>query len=108
MSPNGRSADRTAQAASLASMSAPFPEPTLTLSSILGACRRLFHALGNQPKGLGEMFLDRALGDSHMLGNLALREILEFLQLECLSRSEERRVGKECVSTCRSRWAPYP
>src|SRR3546814_14255513 len=22
-------------------------------------------------------------------------------------RSEERRVGKECVSTCRSRWAPY-
>src|SRR3546814_12028080 len=33
---------------------------------------------------------------------------------ECLSgcfvnraRSEERRVGKECVSTCRSRWSPY-
>src|SRR3546814_14439903 len=24
----------------------------------------------------------------------------------CL-RSEERRVGKECVSTCRSRWSPY-
>src|SRR3546814_5610390 len=23
------------------------------------------------------------------------------------SRSEERRVGKECVSTCRSRWSPY-
>src|SRR3546814_3229895 len=23
-------------------------------------------------------------------------------------RSEERRVGKECVSTCRSRWSPYP
>src|SRR3546814_15203642 len=23
------------------------------------------------------------------------------------SRSEERRVGKECVRTCRSRWAPY-
>src|SRR3546814_17318396 len=27
----------------------------------------------------------------------------EFRQL----RSEERRVGKECVSTCRSRWSPY-
>src|SRR3546814_11952018 len=27
-----------------------------------------------------------------------------FLQGE---RSEERRVGKECVSTCRSRWSPY-
>src|SRR3546814_16997187 len=25
----------------------------------------------------------------------------------CVVRSEERRVGKECVSTCRSRWTPY-
>src|SRR3546814_8640486 len=24
-----------------------------------------------------------------------------------LARSEERRVGKECVSTCRSRWSTY-
>src|SRR3546814_5201035 len=24
-----------------------------------------------------------------------------------VERSEERRVGKECVSTCRSRWSPY-
>src|SRR3546814_17915035 len=23
------------------------------------------------------------------------------------ARSDERRVGKECVSTCRSRWSPY-
>src|SRR3546814_12882461 len=27
--------------------------------------------------------------------------------LTLLYRSEERRVGKECVSTCRSRWSPY-
>src|SRR3546814_12843165 len=26
---------------------------------------------------------------------------------EQFQRSEERRVGKECVSTCRSRWSPY-
>src|SRR3546814_18551080 len=26
---------------------------------------------------------------------------------DLLNRSEERRVGKECVSTCRSRWSPY-
>src|SRR3546814_7094044 len=26
---------------------------------------------------------------------------------EIMQRSEERRVGKECVSTCRSRWSPY-
>src|SRR3546814_12073495 len=29
-----------------------------------------------------------------------------FLMVHC--RSEERRVGKEWVSTCRSRWSPYP
>src|SRR3546814_18881064 len=27
--------------------------------------------------------------------------------LEVKNRSEERRVGKECVSTCRSRWSAY-
>src|SRR3546814_20602285 len=27
--------------------------------------------------------------------------------MELALRSEERRVGKECVSTCRSRWSPY-
>src|SRR3546814_19127031 len=26
---------------------------------------------------------------------------------DALMRSEERRVGKGCVSTCRSRWSPY-
>src|SRR3546814_5218856 len=28
-------------------------------------------------------------------------------ELQMTGRSEERRVGKECVSTCRSRWSPY-
>src|SRR3546814_17656485 len=28
-------------------------------------------------------------------------------ELVVAPRSEERRVGKECVSTCRSRWGPY-
>src|SRR3546814_14241941 len=32
---------------------------------------------------------------------LANAEAIDF------ERSEERRVGKECVSTCRSRWSPY-
>src|SRR3546814_8876315 len=34
--------------------------------------------------------------------------IEDILGDENVSRSEERRVGKECVSTCRSRWSPYP
>src|SRR3546814_15295766 len=29
------------------------------------------------------------------------------VQVVLVHRSEERRVGKECVSTCRSRWSPY-
>src|SRR3546814_19679801 len=32
---------------------------------------------------------------------------LDSYELDGSSRSEERRVGKECVSTCRSRWSPY-
>src|SRR3546814_11166092 len=32
---------------------------------------------------------------------------LEAVILPFENRSEERRVGKECVSTCRSRWSPY-
>src|SRR3546814_14458232 len=32
---------------------------------------------------------------------------LERSQAGVADRSEERRVGKECVSTCRSRWLPY-
>ena len=32
---------------------------------------------------------------------------LRFPVLYMFDRSEERRVGKECVSTCRSRWSPY-
>src|SRR3546814_15138239 len=32
----------------------------------------------------------------------------QAVQEAALVRSEERRVGKECVSTCRSRWWPNP
>src|SRR3546814_3897497 len=34
-------------------------------------------------------------------GSERLRKVINKM------RSEERRVGKECVSTCRSRWSPY-
>src|SRR3546814_15311341 len=39
-----------------------------------------------------------------------LRSVERYLLLEQarFGRSEERRVGKECVSTCSSRWSPYP
>src|SRR3546814_8682673 len=49
----------------------------------------------------------------HLLGRSAGAAVIEghirrahFRGLDD-HRSEERRVGKECVSTCRSRWSPY-
>src|SRR3546814_18451379 len=37
---------------------------------------------------------------------LTLEEVAAYLKAGKRTRSEERRVGKECVSTCRSRWSP--
>src|SRR3546814_4580032 len=34
-------------------------------------------------------------------------EARKYLIVAPAPRSEERRVGKECVSTCRARWSPY-
>src|SRR3546814_7565486 len=44
--------------------------------------------------------------------NVVVRKLLPMKLLEVfrkfsVERSEERRVGKECVSTCRSRWSLY-
>src|SRR3546814_19761315 len=38
------------------------------------------------------------------------RQVVELLRRRRreTNRSEERRVGQECVSTCRFRWSPYP
>src|SRR3546814_17189928 len=47
----------------------------------------------------------------HDAPTLSLNEIgrvtLRTTQPLFFDRSEERRVGTECVSTCRSRWSPY-
>src|SRR3546814_14282077 len=40
------------------------------------------------------------------LYNLLFQQLID-LNVRELPRSEERSVGKECVSTCRSRWSPY-
>src|SRR3546814_12977907 len=52
------------------------------------------------------------LADRFGEGPVQLKEIAESQNipakfLTVIMRSEERRVGKECVSTCRSRWSPY-
>src|SRR3546814_19996942 len=70
---------------------------------------------GDDDKGLlrhvalASINLAKIKGDKKFSAKL-LAEIdgdLEHLDVATLTRSEERRVGKECVSTCRSRWSPY-
>src|SRR3546814_10107738 len=71
-------------------------------------CALPIYTLGRQP-GLrlaepGE-FTRRAF----LAGKIDLTEaegLIDLIEAET-ERSEERRVGKECVSTCRSRWSPY-
>src|SRR3546814_11221603 len=62
-------------------------------------------------KGLafGEVRLDLFAGDQLKPGYLALNPngVVPTLVHDGAVRSEERRVGKECVSTCRFRWSPY-
>src|SRR3546814_12292077 len=47
------------------------------------------------------------LGQPELRDLLARPELRQLAQRVTARRSEERRVGKECVSTCRSRWVPY-
>src|SRR3546814_9734473 len=50
---------------------------------------------------LAAVVAERSDGEESRCRNIDLRDDVTIL------RSEERRVGKECVSTCRSRWSPY-
>src|SRR3546814_1077852 len=43
--------------------------------------------------------------DSQLSGRFVFDD--KAADVGAVMRSEERRVGKECVSTCRSRWSPY-
>src|SRR3546814_2088328 len=87
-------------------------------SSDLAAAYRQMSLLLRRPPGReaypGDVFylhsrlLERAakLNDELGAGSLTALPIIETQAGDV--RSEERRVGKECVSTCRSRWSPYP
>src|SRR3546814_6251159 len=57
---------------------------------------------------LWEMALQNTVNDQENAARLMSEyAILKHRRDEEHKRSEERRVGKECVSTCRSRWSPY-
>src|SRR3546814_9074274 len=70
-------------------------------------------ALLAAPAGLALARADAASdADFPVAGNFVVTDVVQFHvvhSLSLLSRrsEEERRVGKECVSTCRSRWSPF-
>src|SRR3546814_16016987 len=58
----------------------------------------LLPTIGVMPQGDGKSRHSNAIVVVDTVGNIAA----------ITHRSEERRVGNGCVSTCRSRWSPYP
>src|SRR3546814_16022396 len=62
-----------------------------------------------------QYLIGRTLPAEYAKAIVATPPALEYVEVgrllvplvDAQGRSEERRVGKECVSTCRSRWSPY-
>src|SRR3546814_6476062 len=57
-----------------------------------------------------EMQVGQIAGPIGVPGGVSIIYVMDkrkVLTADPRDRSEERRVGKECVSTCRSRWSPY-
>src|SRR3546814_14551178 len=60
------------------------------------------------PMSVAEQSLSIYAVDKGYMDDVPVGKIGAFEEaLHAHFRSEERRVGKECVSTCRSRWSPY-
>src|SRR3546814_15064369 len=86
-------------------------------SSDLGWVREVYLRGHDQPWVFARSVAARSAlqGDGLQMDELGSRSLGELLfcdqafqrrAIEVCHRSEERRVGKECVSTCRSRWSP--
>src|SRR3546814_15942214 len=71
--------------------------------ALLGARLAVATLSGSEPNGYPDFEWNVAVADMNKAG----RSIAPDWTTYPLNRSEERRVGKECVSTCRSRWSPY-
>src|SRR3546814_13537346 len=92
------------------------PYTTLVRSGVNG--RGLVVFAGGAAKGADAGYQDaRDIRDGGGNGSIIGRNTFQRPRDEAVAmldkliriykRSEERRVGKECVSTCRSRWSPY-
>src|SRR3546814_15362264 len=74
---------------------------------ILGNFNWLSGIVFRSLSGLGLMASGSSLTIAEFLQPGRLAQVGVDTAAPLLERSEERRVGKGCVSTCRSRWAPY-
>src|SRR3546814_12338908 len=72
-------------------------------SAILDAARRLFTSQGFDGTSMDQIAAGAGVSKPTVYSHYGDKETL-FAAV--VRRSEARRVGKECVSTCRSRWSP--
>src|SRR3546814_12175547 len=90
-----------------------FPYTTLFRSgrpawaALVVSCRRIPVSQPLVPHATASWLVDNTALSFDQIAEFCGLHILE-VQAIADDRSEERRVGKECVSTCRSRWSPYP
>src|SRR3546814_12478778 len=77
----------------------------LYTSSLLVRAHSITPLRGFAGRGRTAVLLDQVMEIANPLLHAAKRHGLQRTGTQ--ARSEERRVGKECVSTCRSRWSPY-
>src|SRR3546814_13625652 len=84
------------------------------ITILMVAYQPIRQRVGARPVGVVEKYgavrprLARARHRGMTIRQRKRRRIRRAVDPECFiaARSEERRVGKECVSTCRSRWSP--
>src|SRR3546814_12864611 len=71
-------------------------------SSARKSSPQYWHSKESRRKTLNRVKAGRRSRLTYCFSEITLGSLISKL------RSEERRVGKECVRTCRSRWSPYP
>ena len=89
-------------------------ENALIVKTIMVDGARVIKRMRPAPQGRGyrvrkrsnhvTLFVDAASGPTEKAVKVSAKETVKK---EVAPRSEERRVGKECVTQCRSRWSPY-
>src|SRR3546814_11783900 len=74
----------------------------------LSSLRQYLVGAAPVPPSLIERCQRQGLAVYHCYGSSEHPTVTSGVVGDPLDRSDERRVGQECVRTCRSRWSPYP